>query len=140
MLHDTAARAVMTKTETSPAVPAPSKLPRPKTAAPNQQKDTNHTMTVRTPSKEGNDHFAGGFEPVTMRSARIAPVPYAAGSVLTRLMSGRASAMSFLEEKRVAEEVVVVVSTVISTATSTCGRQERVLTEIRSRDEVQGCA
>jgi hypothetical protein len=44
------------------------------------------------------------------------------GAVETRLMSGRAPEMSFLEEKRVAEEVevVVVVSTVISTATSTC--------------------
>lgn len=42
------------------------------------------------------------------------------GAVETRLMSGRAPEMSFLEEKGVAEEVVVVVSTVISTATSTC--------------------
>lgn len=44
-------------------------------------------------------------------------------------MSGRAPEMSFLEEKRVAEEVVVVVSTVISTATSICvGHKEMAQT------------
>lgn len=66
-----------------------------------------------------------------MRSARpaLAPAPIAAGAVLTRLMSGRAWEMSFLEEeKRVAEEVVVVVSTVISTATSTCLSKEMTFT------------
>ncbi len=89
-----------------------------------QPKETTKDLTScgEKTTKNKND-AQGEVEPVTMRSARpaAAPAPNVAGAVLTRPMRGRALEMSFLEEeKRVAEEVVVVVSTVISTATSTC--------------------
>ena len=100
-------------------------------------KDLNSCGEKTTKNK---NEAQGEVEPVTMRSARpaaaAAPAPNAGGAVLTRPMRGRALEMSFLEEeKRVAEEVVVVVSTVISTATSTCGNQWRTLTgKLQSRN------